>query len=506
MDADEYELAGASDRTLEKKIVKALKSRRGRATLADVVVDTGIPNMEVERMLRRMIGEYPCHLDVNEDGDILYAFERSMRRYDEREWIGRFARRTGEAAWAGFSKFMKALIAIVMVLYVVIFVCLIIAAMLAAARGGGNRRTSLSRRHGGGGGFWFWYWVFGRPNDRYRTHRYHNPAYSRFGGRRKGKGKDPRPFYMKVFSFVLGPETGDVDPVVNDVALLAFIRQQKGAVTTAEIASRTGWTLERSEQALTRMVARYEGNLAISDEGQLVFTFPDLLKTIGSKKVTPAKAFWDRYETAMPLTGNTTGSNWGISALNGFNLITAAMVPTAILPALQWPATTGVLFLLHWFPMGFSVLIFAIPTLRWLLRVVPENRRRQKRNLRRVAYQQIFDAVHQFDTALIDPAAAVEAAADLIPSRAYTPNATTSHIRSALEESLGELGCELVVDEETGEIAYSVAHLVDALGSAELTRQSLKKHDGAVRIVYSTGEDEHDVEMAEEPSEARTLH
>ena len=59
---------------------------------------------------------------------------------------------------------------------------------------------------------------------------------------------------------------GEVDPEVDEPALLAYVREKKGAVTTAEVASRTGWPLERAERELTKMVAQYDGNIAVTDQ------------------------------------------------------------------------------------------------------------------------------------------------------------------------------------------------------------------------------------------------
>ena len=96
--------ATESDRLLERRIVKSLRGRRGEATLADVVVDTGLPNLEVERLLRRMIGEFPCHLEVTEEGDILYHFDPAMRRYDQRDRLRRWLEAIGRPLWEWSEK------------------------------------------------------------------------------------------------------------------------------------------------------------------------------------------------------------------------------------------------------------------------------------------------------------------------------------------------------------------------------------------------------------------
>jgi hypothetical protein len=481
-----------SDQQLESRIAGALRARRGRATLADVVVDTGLPNLEAERMLRRMIGDYPCHLEVTEDGDILYEFAPAVRRHDELGRGRRLLRRVGERLWAGFRVFMKALIAIVLVVYFVLFVVLIIAAMVAASRASDNRGRRMPRMGGGGDGgmFWFWFWVFGRRDDPYRRHHRHNPSYSRWS-RTSREGKDDRPFYLKVYSFVLGPEPGDVEPLDDDRALLAYVREKNGAVTPAEVASRTGWSLKDTEQILTRMVARYEGNLAISDEGTLVFTFADLRKTAGAKQAGKAPAFWERWEQKLALTGNSSGTNVMVGGLNTFNLFAALAAPTMILPPLQMEPTFGLLFALHYFPIGFSVLLFLVPTLRWLLHVRPANGRRRHRNFRRGAYATVYGA-RRTGRPWLPPAVFVKRTREALDKQAYAPEPTDGALEPVVTEVARDLGADLLPErgdgltELEGELGWRFDELEAEYEAAARVRQELAREQSHVRVVFST--------------------
>jgi hypothetical protein len=508
-----------SDQQLESRIAGALRARRGRATLADVVVDTGLPNLEAERMLRRMIGDYPCHLEVTEDGDILYEFAPAVRRHDELGRGRRLLRRVGERLWAGFRVFMKALIAIVLVVYFVLFVVLIIAAMVAASRASDNRGRRMPRMGGGGDGgmFWFWFWVFGRSNDPYRRHRRHNPSYSRWA-RGKTPGKDERPFYLKVYSFVLGPEPGDVEPLDDDRALLAYVREKNGAVTPAEVASRTGWSLKDAEQRLTRMVARYEGNLAISDEGTLVFTFADLRKTAGAKQAVKAPAFWERWEQKLALTGNSSGTNVGVGALNTFNLFAALAAPTMILPPLAMEPTFGLLFALHYFPLGFSVLLFLVPALRWLLHVRPANGRRRERNFRRGAYATVYGARRGGRRPWLPTDVFVKGTRAALDTQAYAPDPTDGAVEPVVREVARDLGADLLpehgdgLEELEGELGWRFDELHAEYEAAARIRHELARDDAQVRVVFSTrtedpmGEVEADALHEDEEAAEPVLH
>ena len=483
-----------------RSIARALKRRKGRATAADIVVDTAIPAIEVDRLLRQMISDYPCHLDVAEDGEIFYAFEPAMRRFDQKGRLKRRVRSLGRRFWSGFSVFMKALIAVVMVVYVVLFAVLAIAAMVAAAsRGGDSRRSYRPRVGGGGGNFFFWYWIFGRPGVRYRNHAYRNPSYGRYG--RPPKVRDQRPFYLKVYSFVLGPESQDIGPLVDEPALLTFIRERRGVATTADISAHTGWSLIESEHALTQLMAPFDGNIVVSDDGELVFTFPGLLRTAGSAGTKPLPKFWGRWERSLPVTGNTSGANALIAGLNLFNLVLALITPSTIMVELKITATTLTLLGLSWFPLAFSSVVFLIPAARWLFSVRRENRRRAERNVRRGLFAGVFGRTTGEQSLLIEPRAAAKRSVEMIPEWAKQEIPPEALMR-VTEDTLTSLGGQPDLSDD-GETAWDCGSLRSILAAGRLVRDR-STDETELRLVYST-KDEDDETALEAEIEAASL-
>ena len=473
----------SDDQKLERHVRSALKKRKGKATTADIVVDTAIPTMEAERMLRSMISRYPCHLDVTEDGDLIYEFEPAMRTHDKREARRIWVEKTKRKLWLGFTKFMKAMIAVVMVLYVVLFVVLIVASMVAAANRGGGRRTMRTSRRGGGGNFWFWYFVFGRPGGRYRSRGYRNPTYQRYG--RPRVGKDERPFYQKVFSFVLGPETQDTEAVVDESAMLHLIRSKQGTITTAELSAHTGWSLSQSEETLTRLMGPYDGDITVTDESELVFSYPDLMLTAGQstrKKKLPL--FWERWERPLLLTGNKKGTDTLIGGLNLFNLVASIAAPTTIMVSLEIPATTAAMIALSWFPLTFAALVFAIPAIRslWTKR---ENRRRAERNARRAVYQHLYEDAKETGTTRLLQSPEEELAGSKVPdwaAKAPMPE------NQWFQDIVVDLGGEAVISED--DPAADLSRLRENLNAARTTRALQKKAPEKLQSVFNTRNDE----------------
>ncbi|HRZ90875.1 MAG TPA: hypothetical protein P5117_15445, partial [Spirochaetia bacterium] len=144
----DYKTAAVRDR-----LASEFRNTRGEATVADLVVRTGLPKYQVETEVRAVADEFGARLRVTESGEILYSFPRGLHsRYRglgptlKRLWK---ALRKGAAAVAAFL--FKIWIVVMLVGYFVLFLALTLAALAAsiAAQTAGNR-DSRGRNRGGG--------------------------------------------------------------------------------------------------------------------------------------------------------------------------------------------------------------------------------------------------------------------------------------------------------------------------------------------------------------------
>lgn len=274
------------------RLIPALRELRGVGTLGDVVAKAGTPSEPTANVLRRMLDEFRGHLAVDENGELLYKFPPSLRV--QRDWKETL-RAVGRAAYAVFKVAFKICIAVVLIAYFLIFLALAIAVVVALLGGGGSsssssRRSShwLSRRHSNGlGDLFFWWWIFGEPD--YRRRRDH----SRWERRRgmspyevpaKEKG---RPFYEGIFAYVFGEEEPPRDPLAEERELLAYIRDHRGRITAADLVLLTGKSLAEAEQLAAHLMVNYNGDVAVTEDGSLVYTFDELMK---SAYVRPRRA------------------------------------------------------------------------------------------------------------------------------------------------------------------------------------------------------------------------
>jgi hypothetical protein len=191
----------------------------------------------------------------------------------------------------------------------------------------------------------------------------------------------------------------------------------KGRITAADLAGRTGTSLRRAEDRATKLIVDYGGDVEVTDEGTLVYTFKDLLVEGGAKKAeaTPAPAYWARYEAPPALTGNTAGTNGAIIFFNAFNLIAALSAPFFIFPRLHLSGLAAEVGLIY-FPAIFSAIFFAVPLLR-ALDNARERRRSAGRNLRRAAMDTLYAAAEK-RPGLLEPEAAEREIARRYESRA----------------------------------------------------------------------------------------
>ena len=140
--------------------------------------------------------------------------------------------------------------------------------------------------------------------------------------RRLPKDAQP-PFYKKVFAFIFGPEEPRPTRLQRDRSMLRLIRARKGVLTASPSWSSTPpcrWRTRREEMG--RLTGAYGGDPRVSDAGEVVYAFPGLMKSAhGKVRATEPNPAWMRLEYPKKLTGNTSGANLGIGAMNGFNLV-----------------------------------------------------------------------------------------------------------------------------------------------------------------------------------------
>ncbi len=468
-------------------VLQALRRLKGRATVADVSAATGFERAQTEETLRRLLEDRRGHLEVGERGDLVYRFDPGLLSRDRESLWTRIKR----GAWSAFKVGFKIWIVATLVIYFVIFVALLLAALFANKDGDGGDwgGGSGDRGHRGGGlrlpmgDFWLWYWIW---SPRWRGRPYYGEGYGA-RGRGRDERKDGPPFYKKVFAFVFGPDEPTRTKEERDRDLLRFIRARRGVVSPTDLVQHTGLPLDEANEELARLMAAHDGDVQVSDDGTLLFVFPELMVSahgsVSEREPAPA---WRRMEPARPLTGNSPGTNAIIVAINGFNLAAAATAPLFIFPRLGIGGLAAEIGLV-WTPVAFSTVFFGVPALRWL-GVTRENTRRAVRNVRKAVLGLVSKVTLSGHDAEPLPVAEAQAAVETVV-RSKVP-AEASAVIPTLDRLVAEFDGEVDTD-ASGAPRFRFPLFRSQIEAAHRARGQLALEGRTVGdIVYASDDDD----------------
>ena len=456
----------------QSDILASLRRLKGRGTVGDVVTDSGLPADAVRDGLKTLLESHRGHLAVSDSGELVYDFDPKLIERDSEPLLAR--------GWRAFKKMIrggfKAWIVIMLVVYFVVFVVLVIAALFAN-RGNDSRGGWGGGRHRGGFHFdpLIWYWIWG---PRWRIGR---PYYGHRWERTLDKS-DRVPFYKKVFAFVFGPDEPRPTQKQLDRGKLRLIRARNGVLTTAELVEHTGTTFDVAEVEMGRLVGAYDGEVAVSPDGELVYAFPGVMATTkGSRGVREPNPAWLRLEYPKDLTGNTSGANAVVAGMNSFTLLASATAPWFIFPRLGLGGTAAFVGLVL-VPVVFSVLFFTGPLLRmWGVR--RENRRREKRNVQKVTLGMVYNRALSGG----DPIG-VDEAHTFVSRRLDGQSVSRARVKDVLEELAAQLDAEVVTDDD-GAIRYRFDAVRAQFAASEQVRRKLQLEQRQLGdIVFSTGD------------------
>ncbi|HKA87642.1 MAG TPA: hypothetical protein VKE22_08250 [Haliangiales bacterium] len=373
------ELKTYTDDETDEILTRALRGKDGRLTKADAITLSGLPAHLVDDSLDRLLKRYKSRLEVTDDGELLYTFDGMVRRDEitlrERlRAVGRWLARAG--MWA-----FKVWITVTLIVYFVVFVVVLLAAMF------GGRSDDRDNRGGPDLGWIFWlFWPDWRYGSTYGGYR---DAYGRRLPPRDTKGR--KKLIQAVYDFVFGPVRPAPDKLADEREVLGFLRAHDGRMTSTDLVAMFGWSYRQAEEESTRLLADYDGDPEVTDDGVIVYAFPKLLKSADAAIVpTTPKMAWERVETRPELTSNKPSTDTLVGGFAVFNLLVSFF-------AAGWARTRFGLAgpVWDWFFTGFPLLFFtlflAIPGARALARKVGD-KRRDARNRRRQAVKRIIEA------------------------------------------------------------------------------------------------------------------
>ncbi len=316
--------------TLSPQIMQSVERLGYRATGGDVAAQAGIHVIRAEQGLLALASVAGGHLQVAESGEVVYEFPKNFRDILRNKYFQIQLQETWSKIWGVLFYLVRISFGVALIASIVLIAVTMIAITIAlstAARGGdgdGDWGGDWGGSGGGGGGwfmprFWFpgdFFWIFSAdPYDHYDQKQ-----------RARTKEKAELNFLESVFSFLFGD--GDPNEDLDDrrwQVIGNVIRNNRGAVTAEQIAPYldelgTGYALEYEEYMLP-VLTRFNGKPEVSPDGDLVYHFPELQKTVTEKRVSAVSAYLK--EMRWEFSRATSGQKMMAIALGGVNLVGA---------------------------------------------------------------------------------------------------------------------------------------------------------------------------------------
>jgi len=394
----------------QKELESFLSKQKEPFTLGDASTVTGLPMLETKYALKALMRKYVCHLDVSNGGELIYFFGSSLKRRTAVPFQERLEK-MGAFVWRVFKTVYKAMIGITLVVYFVVFLVMIIAMLVLMMSQGGRD----SNGKGAAGGFIriiseMFYSIFrwnthhrtryepldkwGYPYEHYEPRRTSLPTKKQKKEdtdpwKRKPRRKKEKSFIASVYDFVFGPPRVPIHPLRNQRELAAFLRKNNGVCTVSEVQALAGWTRSRAAEFMTTCLAEFDGEATITENGTLVGTFERLIKGGSDELNEKIEWFWDEYVPEWEVTGNNLKRNFGIIAMNVFNLAVSGALLNGALAGLLTGLSVGALVGLGWFPLIFSIIFFVVPTIRWFY-VQRKQKEQHVENIRRRLMKVIY--------------------------------------------------------------------------------------------------------------------
>jgi hypothetical protein len=486
---------------VEDQLVSFLKQKRGESTVADMIAGTGLPKYQVEQAARAALDEYAGRLKVTESGELLYYFPNGMRSTVRGAGpsLKRFWKTFRSTAARVLTFLFKIWIVGMLVGYFVGFVAIgvlaIVASIAVSVAGRGDGRDSGRGRGGGFGGMfivmqlfdlilrmWFWSSILKDP-------------------RRKPR-KDGRAFYKSVFGFTFGE--GDPNQGWEEAErkyIISYICAHKGVITLEELMGLTGRENDEANMLLNRLLLEYEGEPGVTEDGTVVHSFPELMRTSGAaqKGIGQVPVLNPSTKLVVPFSANKPRTNGWIIFFNAFNLAfgsyflvislvqgTGALARTG--PFLYSFAGNFLLragispvpllaIVLGIIPVAFSVLFFLVPLVR-KIRLGRRNDALREETLRRRIMAQVLSSPSRVDPREVRPTGTNLDPRDL-------PGAA----RRILDRIAASLKADPIPLEKEGLFAYRFKELERELADLEAFRKGidLKRYEVG-KTVFDSGQ------------------
>jgi hypothetical protein len=369
-------------------IMQTVEKLGYRVTTGDVASQAGLDVKRAERDLLALASEAGGHMQVAESGEIAYLFPKNFRDILRgKDWRLRWQERL-DKLW----NFIFYLIRISFGIYLIASLLLIIVAItvifiaLSSSNSDSRGRDSDFSLGGGLGGGWGgdWFLIFS-PN-------YYSPQYQRRRRQQHSGRSSEAPamnFLEAIFSFLFGDGNPNADLEERRWQTIgSMIRNQGGAVVAEQLLPYLDNVddSQQDEDYMLPVLSRFNGRPEVSEDGQLVYHFPELQVMATRSKLHPVAAYLK--ELPWRFSQADTGQIMLAIGLGAFNLVGALVLGRLLGDGSIAQQLGGIVAFaagIYWLLLGYGTGFLGIPLLRyfWIQgrnqKVEARNQQRQER-------------------------------------------------------------------------------------------------------------------------------
>ncbi len=366
--------------SFNRAIVKAVEQSGDRVTVADVAARSGLGLELAQQEMVALAAAVGGNLDVAETGDIVYRFPNNIPGIlRAQSWRLRW-QHAWEKVWGVLFYLIRISFGIALILSLVLIVLAILAIAIAAMTAGGDRDDDSGSSSSGGGGlagfnlarlllytsYWVgpdWYWWLSPNYSQARSRSQARPRSPRRGAQNANKMS----FLEAVFSFLFGDGDPNADLEVQRwQAIATVIRNQGGAVAAEEVAPYLDAADREDEDYMLPVLTRFNGYPEVTEQGELVYAFPDLQVTASETENAPVRSYLHESQWEFSAASR---NQLGLAAGLGFANLTGAVLLGWLLwfqGAVELGGFVGFVASLYGVLSTYALGFVAIPGLRYL--------------------------------------------------------------------------------------------------------------------------------------------
>lgn len=382
-------------------IMQAVEQLGYRVTVGDVAIQAGLNVAEANQGLLALATDAGAHLQVAETGDIVYLFSKKFRVILRNKYLQLRLQSWWKKIWGILFYLIRisfGILLIASIALMTIAIIIIITTINSDRDSGGGNSNSDS----GGWGFFYFPDLFWYFSPDYRTHY-----------QERRRTKSDLNFFEAVFSFLFGdgnPNTKLEERRWQEIA--SVIRNNRGAVVAEQISPYLDNIGEKYQQEyedyMLPVLTRFNGQPAVSPQGEIVYYFPELQVSAAKKRRQSASVYLEEFP--FRFSAASSGQILLSAGLGGVNLVGALVLGSLLRGGIVAAKLGGLVAFvqgIYWLLLAYGIGFLGIPLVRyfWIQwrnsKIVARNRDRLERarllaTSADTSLQDKIDYAHQF--------------------------------------------------------------------------------------------------------------